>query len=134
LTVSNKVMTEAASIATLSEEMRTRLAHLIRLLASDRDGEIVAAALALGRALRSVELDIHAIADLVLHGGKMPAVASMGPKPWQGAARRFLDHPHLLRHGEHEFLKNISRRSATPTEKQARWLADIEQRILRAAA
>jgi hypothetical protein len=42
-----------------------KLAALIRLLSSDRDGETLAAARALGRTLNSVGADIHALADRV---------------------------------------------------------------------
>jgi hypothetical protein len=42
-----------------------KLRHLARMLSSDRDGEIVAAARALNRTLKSVGLDIHAFADSI---------------------------------------------------------------------
>jgi hypothetical protein len=40
-----------------------KLGKLLRLLASDRDGEVVAAAKAIKRTLASADLDIHALAD-----------------------------------------------------------------------
>ena len=40
-----------------------RLGKLVRLLASDRDGEVVAAVQAIKRTLANVSLDIHALAD-----------------------------------------------------------------------
>jgi hypothetical protein len=46
---------------------RGKLASFIRLLASDRDGEVVAAARALERVLKSAGADIHALADQVEH-------------------------------------------------------------------
>jgi hypothetical protein len=42
-----------------------KLKHCIRLLASDRDGEVVAAARALHRTLQNARLDFHALADRV---------------------------------------------------------------------
>jgi hypothetical protein len=41
------------------------LPNFIRLLASDKDGEVVAAARALNRTLKSAKLDIHALADSI---------------------------------------------------------------------
>jgi hypothetical protein len=40
-----------------------KLSSLVRLLASDRDGEVIAAARAIGRTLKSVGADFHAFAD-----------------------------------------------------------------------
>src|SRR5271165_2052604 len=42
-----------------------RIGQLIRLLGSDQDGEVVAAARALGRTLASVGADFHTLADVV---------------------------------------------------------------------
>jgi hypothetical protein len=42
-----------------------KLRRLARLLSSDRDGEIVAAARALNRTLKSAGLDIHSFADSI---------------------------------------------------------------------
>jgi hypothetical protein len=42
-----------------------KLGKLIRLLGSDRDGEVVAAAQALQRTLKSAGADLHTLADLV---------------------------------------------------------------------
>ena len=45
-----------------------KLGKLLRLLASDRDGEVVAAANAIKRTLANANLDIHALADGVETG------------------------------------------------------------------
>src|SRR5688572_3970247 len=42
-----------------------RLGQLIRLLSSDKDGEVVAAVRAIDRTLKAAGADIHALADLV---------------------------------------------------------------------
>jgi hypothetical protein len=42
-----------------------KLATIIRLLGSDKDGEVVAAARALGRTLNAVGADIHALAEQI---------------------------------------------------------------------
>jgi hypothetical protein len=46
-----------------------RLAKLVRLLSSDRDGEVLAAVTAMKRVLRTSGLDIHAVADRMTNGG-----------------------------------------------------------------
>jgi hypothetical protein len=51
----------------------SRLATFIRLLSSDKDGEIVAAARAIRRTLKAIGADIHALADRIEkpNGGKL---------------------------------------------------------------
>jgi hypothetical protein len=46
-----------------------RLANFIRLLASDKEGEVVAAAHALIRTLQGIGADIHDVADRIEHSG-----------------------------------------------------------------
>jgi len=47
-----------------------KLKRFIRLLSSDSDGEVVAAARALNRALKGAKLDIHVLADSIDRNGK----------------------------------------------------------------
>ena len=51
------------ALAPIAEKVR----RCVRLLSSDRDGEVVAAARALCRTLKSGGLDIHALADAIGH-------------------------------------------------------------------
>ena len=51
------------ALAPIAEKLR----RCVRLLTSDRDGEILAAARALGRTLKAAGLDIHILADAVGH-------------------------------------------------------------------
>jgi hypothetical protein len=46
-----------------------KLANFLRLLASDKDGEVVAAARAMVRTLQGIGADIHDVADRVEHSG-----------------------------------------------------------------
>jgi hypothetical protein len=55
-----------------------QIAKLVRLLASDKPGEVVAAAQAIRRRLQSLGLDIHALADAV--ESRLP-VPSSSPGP-----------------------------------------------------
>jgi len=52
-------------VVEFSNSVRTKLASLVRLLASDRDGEVVAAARALLRTLKTAGADIHLLAAQV---------------------------------------------------------------------
>ena len=56
-----------------------KLSRLIRLLASDKEGEVVATAAAINRMLRSAGADIHTLADRVAHtnGGAKLSEAEM---------------------------------------------------------
>ena len=58
--------------------MTARLGKLIRLLASDKGGEVVAAAGAINRALQAAGLDIHRLADVV---ERSPLVPGQTPPP-----------------------------------------------------
>jgi hypothetical protein len=49
-----------------------RIGQLIRMLSSDQPGEVGAAAQALNRTLASAGVDIHAIADVVESGLRLP--------------------------------------------------------------
>jgi hypothetical protein len=49
------------ALAPIAEKLRP----LVRLLSSDRDGEVIAAARALIRTLKGAKLDIHALADSI---------------------------------------------------------------------
>jgi hypothetical protein len=56
-------------VAEFSVSTRRKLASSIRLLASDREGEILAAARAIPRALKAAGADIHTLAALVEQTG-----------------------------------------------------------------
>jgi len=56
-----------------------KLGKLIRLLASDKPGEITAAAEAIGRTLQSSGLDFHALANVVEQQLELPLVPQQTP-------------------------------------------------------
>ena len=57
----------------LPTSTRSKLASLVRLLASDQEGEALGAARAIPRILKTEDADIHALADLIeqTDGGKL---------------------------------------------------------------
>jgi hypothetical protein len=116
-----------------------RIAKLIRLLASPVDGEVVGAARALHRVLADAG-GFHHLADVVEANWRPPIVIQPLPKPppepkhdWQISAARLLQHPEILivsaRIDEIDFLINIRKSRVAPSEKQWKWLGDIEARL-----
>lgn len=99
-----------------------RLGQLVRLLGSNRDGECLAAARALGRALKSVDADFHTLATLI------EASASSG-----GDARAMA--LWLIRSGarlsakEQVFVRQMAAWRGEASEKQASWLLSIFERV-----
>jgi hypothetical protein len=122
----------------------------VRMLSSDRDGEVVAAARALCRTLKSNGLDIHALADSIGqangHGyrkldkaeeqqiydrgfaaGKRAVRTGSSPElSWHEIARECAEHPQRLRNErEREFIKHMvgqTLHGGQLSEKQADWL------------
>jgi hypothetical protein len=113
-----------------------RIAKLIRLLASPVDGEVVGAARALHRVLADAG-DFHYLADVVEAHWQPPVVIQPPPKPppepkhdWQILAAAI---PDILivseRIDEIDFLTNMRKSRVAPSEKQWKWLGDIEARL-----
>ena len=66
--------------------VRPALAKLIRLLASDVDGEVLAAVRALGRALKASGCDFHDLASIVEAPSTAPSGVARGdrlPRPFR---------------------------------------------------
>ena len=84
----------------------SKIRKLMRMLASDRSGEVVAAVAALGRALNAADMDFHDLADAVAEGLRpcQPTNASWEPLPpdphsWESMAwYAFYSHRHLPDH------------------------------------
>jgi hypothetical protein len=136
-----------------------KLGTFIRLLASERDGEVVAAARAIVRTLKSTGADIHTLAERVenANGGKLSeaemrklydagyeagvrAVESMsagdfhnvdGTPAWNEIALFCQKNSNRLRENERQFVNDMASRSVwrEPTEKQAKWLRSIFYRL-----
>lgn len=111
-----------------------RLAKLIPMLGTDRDGELVGTVHAIRRTLKSAGCDLHDLAEVVERAA-LPVVVeqprqegSPAPelKPWQVLAM------HCIRAGagrlkpvEADFLRDMIHWPGEPSEKQARWLDAI---------
>src|SRR5271165_3861258 len=105
------------------------------MLGSDKDGEALAAARAIGRTLKSVNSDFHELAARIEK--TTPVVASTdGISPYwaQDAAIDVLDSGMPLSAREREFLSHMTKWSGRPTERQAAWLKALIKRSRRRRA
>lgn len=90
----------------------SKIGKLLRLLGSDRPGEVVATAAALQRTLAAAGLDLHALADAVEAGLKpAPRRASWGPPVpdlgnWSSMAWYAHFHRHRLQRHSREFVED----------------------------
>jgi hypothetical protein len=142
------VLAMSAGKKTLEE----RIADVIRLLASDKDGDVIAAACALKRVLASAGTDIHGLAHGIENLGKNAEVSkeqmkqiweaavqhtenrlhgaddfiSADGKPtWQSVALFCQRNKHRLRPQTHEFVDKMASQTVygrEPTENQHKYL------------
>jgi len=136
-----------------------KLGKCIRLLSSDRDGEVVAAAHAIRRVLRSAGLDVHALADQVenppgnfnaaearklydtgyMQGFRAATMANSqdrlrdirSPLPSWHETALWCQRSERLRPREREFVDQMAAQTLwrEPTERQRRWLKSIYHRL-----
>jgi hypothetical protein len=107
---------------------RTTAAKLVRLLASDHDGEVLGAARALKRTLHAAELDLHDLANIVEfspHRGMLAA----SPREM---IRRCRECSVLLSAKELVFVRSMARWHGPPTQRQLTWLCALYGRCLAA--
>jgi hypothetical protein len=109
-----------------------RIGQLIRLLGSDQDGEVVAAARALDRTLKSVNSDFHTLAATV--EGSEPEVSNRG-EYWRDMARWLIDESGArFSEKEQAFLHDKTTWPDEPTDRQAAWLRRIFESAARQRA
>ena len=110
-----------------------KLSKLVRILTSDRDGEVVAAARSISRTLKSAGLDIHVLAAVIEHGGMNNTKPSAAT--WHSVACECAAHSERLRSGkERAFIADMvvwTKLGGDPTERQAKWLRSIYVRVRR---
>ena len=113
-----------------------KIGKLIRMLGNGAsDNEIIGAARALDRMLADSGGLPH-LADIVDTHWRPPPKLKPQPEPkyeWQIMAAKLLQHPGLLiissKINELHFLQNMRRSRACPTDKQWKWMGDIEARL-----
>jgi hypothetical protein len=116
------------------------LGKLIRLLSSDREGEVAAAARQIMRALEGVGTNIHELADIVERGVTNGAKTfsnrntATAPNHWHRVAQECLDVACFHNQREHDFTKgmrDLTENGGIPSEAQCAWLLKIHRRIHR---
>jgi hypothetical protein len=106
-----------------------RIGKLVRLLSSDKSGEVLAAVAAIQRIA-----NLHDIAECIERNWREPVIDLFGKresklKPWQAFAAELLQHREvLLGTRELDFLQNMRRSRTAPTAAQEKWLGDIAAR------
>jgi hypothetical protein len=96
------------------------LAKLIPLLGSDKSGEVVATAAAIGRVLETAGRDWHDLAA---------AVAPTLEDDWRATLAYCAKHADRLSDKERDFLRTLTYWRGEPSEKQLDWLEGIAARL-----
>lgn len=118
-----------------------RLKKLLLMLSSDQPGEVVAAARAIGRTLKTDGSDWHDLARQLSAPATAKTRSSEQPrrdnnnnndssnKDWRSLREYCLQHDDQLRPREREFVSNLGDWRGNLTEKQHAWLLAIYQRL-----
>jgi hypothetical protein len=119
---------------TLQSSVSARVGQLVRLLASDRSGEVISAAAAIVRTLAHAGADIHTLADIVERGlqRRTPEPSRphhQEPRDYLALARRCWCRRHELAEHERRFVLSMMEWRGEPTERQAAWLLAIAHRL-----
>jgi hypothetical protein len=149
-----------AKSATLAVPRADRLAKLVRLLASDNDGEVIATRNAILRLLGDEGQDLHDLADLltaensgptpgdveaayregyrdgVHDAGESELLPAQGMS-WHEQARFCAERADRLKEYERDFVEQMVRwtgRGREPSEKQGRWLDALYNRLKKSHA
>ena len=117
-------------MSTVPATIAPRVGQLIRLLASDSDGEALAACRALGGTLASVGQDFHALAAIE-QSEPAAQVHYEYTAPRADASARWLAANHMSRLSakEQSFVRDMTIWSGQPTERQRQWLRSIVERV-----
>ena len=121
---------------TLTSSAAGRVGQLVRLLASDKSGEVVAAASALKRTLGAAGLDMHAFAGIAEKALAPPLAPPDVDGPDVRLIIKFcLDYGDELTDREWQFVNDLDRlarrlgRRLELTAKQEAWLVSISERL-----
>jgi hypothetical protein len=120
----------------MTEVDSTKVGKLLRLLGSDKPGEVLAAVTALKRTLESASLDVHDLAAIV-EAGLRPAQQrpSWGPPEpaadnWQSMAWFCRHHRHHLPEHHREFIEDLLLGRAQHQGRVTQWHLQELQRIV----
>jgi hypothetical protein len=122
-----------SSSALLDPQQVDRLAKLLGMLGSDRDGEVVNAGRAADRLVRSAGLTWFDVLPVQRQGARGRAADMDRDDDWRRLVSFCMDRAHQLSPRERDFLWSMWLWRGQPSEKQMRWLQGIAAR-LRAAS
>jgi hypothetical protein len=104
--------------ARLQPDTAEKAAKLIRLLGSDRDGEVLGAVHALRRTLDSAGHDLHSLAAIV--APPVPAETD-----WVRMAQFCRMRQYAMRPKDRDFISSMLKWRRIPTVAQQSWLIDL---------
>jgi hypothetical protein len=116
-----------------------KLGKLLRLLSSDKDGEVLAATAAIKRTLAIEGLDIHSLADALCRPQprveartqRAPHETADDTTDWHSVACECEAHGNVLNLREQQFVLDMVTwtRHARPSERQRAWLHIILNKV-----
>jgi hypothetical protein len=124
----------------MTPSAQDKLGTLLRMLSSDKDGEVVAAASAIVRTLKAEGLDIHSFADALCRPAPRTDTEARSASreaahdiDWYSVACEGDAHGDLLTPREQQFGSDMVTWTArrAPTKKQQAWLLAIFNRMRR---
>jgi hypothetical protein len=123
-----------ATVITLPSSTASRVGQLVRLLGSDRAGEVVAAASAITRTLATAGADMHQLAHVAERGLRQTPTFSPEANSNVDDIVAFCSFPgNRLSDGERRFIRHLDRRGVRRahdlTEMQMTWLLAIYYRL-----
>ena len=131
----NNVSRPLTQAMTTFPSIAPTIAKLLRLLASDQPGEIIASVHALQRVLSSAELHFHDLANAIefVARREVPQIASTATSDdnMREIIRCCYERADLLSAKELGFVHSMAKWRHKPTEKQMEWLLSIYERCLR---
>jgi hypothetical protein len=104
-----------------------QIGKLVLMLSSNHDGEVVAAARAIDRVLKSSRLDWHDLVDAICL--PLPAVQPCDDRDWKDLLAFCASRMSHLNGRERGFLRSIARWRGDLTEKQRDWLESIAEKL-----
>jgi hypothetical protein len=121
----------------MTPAVQDKLGKLLRILSSDKPGEVVAAASAIMRTLAAEGLDIHSLADALCQPTPraerktQSASTSAEDIDWHSVACECEAHGAFLNLREQKFVTDMMAWTAraTPSERQQAWLLLILNKV-----
>jgi hypothetical protein len=123
----------------LKPAAQDKLGKLLRMLSSDKDGEVLATTAAIKRTLATEGLDIHSFADALCQPARRAeakaqgASASADDTDWHSVACECEARSAAVNERERRFVADMTSwtKCARPSERQRAWLLAIFNRVAR---